>query len=291
MPITAAEKSRCPRRRGARPKVIVVMPAYNAAATLEATYHAIDPRGLDEIILVDDCSQDETVAVAENLALRVIRHAQNLGYGGNQKTCYQEALRRGADIVVMLHPDGQYDPTLLPKLMQPLAEGRADIVLGSRFLIPGGARRGGMPLYRFLANRFLTFCENLVLRQRLSEYHTGYRAYSRAFLEAVPFQQNADGFCFDTEILVQTFAFRQRLVEIPITTKYFPGASSASLGQCVLYGLMTLLTLIKFLLYRWRLYTSPLFVGPYEYKTEPQKTKTDFHRVKNGQRIKTILAK
>ena len=270
MPITASPTLRTSRRHAARPKVIVVMPAYNAAATLEATYHAIDARCIDEIILVDDCSQDETVTVAEKLALRVIRHAKNLGYGGNQKTCYREALQRGADIVVMLHPDGQYDPTLLPKLIQPVAEGRADIVLGSRFLIPGGARRGGMPLYRFLANRFLTFWENLVLRQRLSEYHTGYRAYSRAFLETVPFRQNSDGFCFDTEILVQAVAFHWRLIEIPIITKYFPGASSASLGQCVIYGLMTLCTLIKFLLHRWRLYSSPLFINPNRHKAESQ---------------------
>jgi glycosyltransferase involved in cell wall biosynthesis len=278
MPIAVSQKSRSTHQRSATPKVIVVMPAYNAAATLEATYHAIDPQRIDEIILVDDCSQDETVAVAEKLSLRVIRHAKNLGYGGNQKTCYQEALRRGADIVVMLHPDGQYDPTLLPKLIQPLAEGRADIVLGSRFLIPGGARRGGMPLYRFLANRFLTFWENLVLRQRLSEYHTGYRAYSRAFLEAMPFRQNSNGFCFDTEILVQAAAFRQRLVEIPIATKYFPGASSASPTQCVIYGLMTLFTLLKFLLYEWRLYKSPLFVEPHDHKAEPQKSKADFQK-------------
>lgn len=261
---TASPELRAARRRGATPKVIIVMPAYNAAATLEATYQAIDARCIDEIILVDDCSEDETVAVAERLALRVIRHSKNRGYGGNQKTCYRDALQRGADIVVMLHPDGQYDPTLLPKLILPLAEGRADIVLGSRFLISGAARRGGMPLYRFLANRFLTFWENLVLRQKLSEYHTGYRAYSRAFLETVPFRQNSDGFCFDTEILLQSVAFRQRLVEVPITTKYFPGASSASLGQCVTYGLTTLLTLLKFILHRRRLLSSTLFVQPRE---------------------------
>jgi glycosyltransferase involved in cell wall biosynthesis len=243
----------------AKPKVVVVMPAYNAAATLEATYHAIDADWVDEIILVDDDSHDGTAALAERLALRVIRHPQNLGYGGNQKTCYREALRRGADIIVMLHPDGQYDPRLLPQLIQPILEGRADVAIGSRFLIPGGARRGGMPLYRFLANRFLTFWENLVLRQRLSEYHTGYRAFSRSFLETVPFQRNADGFCFDTEILAQAVAFEQRLVEVPITTRYFPGASSASLKQCAVYGLMTLLTLVKFLLHKFRLWECILF--------------------------------
>ncbi len=245
----------------AKPKVVVVMPAYNAAATLEATYHAIDAGWVDEIILVDDDSHDGTAALAEKLALRVIRHPQNRGYGGNQKTCYREALRRGADIVVMLHPDGQYDPRLLPQLIQPIIEGRADLALGSRFLIPGGARKGGMPLYRFLANRFLTFLENLVLSRRLSEYHTGYRAFSRSFLETVPFQRNADGFCFDTEILAQAVAFEQRLVEVPITTRYFSGASSASLKQCVVYGLMTLLTLVKFLMHKSRLWECILFTG------------------------------
>lgn len=250
------------RARVAPQKIIVVMPAYNAAATLEATYHAIDTAWVDEIILVDDGSQDETVAIAAKLALHLVRHPRNVGYGGNQKTCYREALQRGADIVVMLHPDGQYDPSLLPELIQPLAEGRADIVLGSRFLLPGGARRGGMPLYRLAANRFLTFWENLVLRQRLAEYHTGYRAYSRAFLETIPFWRNSDGFCFDTEILVQAVAFGQRLVEIPIATKYFPGASSASLGQCLIYGVMTLATLAKFLLHCFRLWPCRLFIPP-----------------------------
>jgi glycosyltransferase involved in cell wall biosynthesis len=243
-------------------KIIVVMPAYNAAATLETTYHAIDTAWVDEIILVDDGSEDDTAAVAEKLSLRVIRHPQNRGYGGNQKTCYREALLRGAGIVVMLHPDGQYDPSLLPQMIQPIAEGRADLVLGSRFLIPGSARRGGMPLYRLAANRFLTFWENLVLRRRLAEYHTGYRAYSRAFLETIPFWRNSDGFCFDTEILVQAVAFRQRLVEIPIATKYFPGASSASLGQCLIYGVMTLATLAKFLLHRFQLWPCRLFIPP-----------------------------
>jgi len=260
MQVEATKTLRWRRERHQNSKVIVVMPAYNAAATLEATYHAIDTRCVDEIILVDDCSKDETVAVAEKLSLRVIRHSKNLGYGGNQKTCYREALRRGAGIIVMLHPDGQYDPALLPDLIRPIAEGRADIVLGSRFIIPGGARRGGMPLYRFAANRFLTFWENLALSQRLSEYHTGYRAYSRSFLETVPFLQNSNGFCFDTEILAQAVAFRQRLVEIPITTKYFRGASSASLGQCLVYGIMTLATLGKFLLHRFQLRRYKLFL-------------------------------
>ncbi len=252
----------------ARHKVIVVMPAYNAAATLEATYSAIDAAWVDEIILVDDDSRDDTLKIAEQLALRAIRHPHNVGYGGNQKTCYREALRLGADIVVMLHPDGQYDPKLLPQLITPIAEGRADLVLGSRFLIRGGARRGGMPMYRWLANRFLTFFENLVLRQKLSEYHTGYRAYSRGFLETIPFMRNSDGFCFDTEVLVQAVAFEQRLVEVPITTKYFAGASSASFAQCLIYGAKTLLTLGKFVLHRWQWQQCRLFM-PLEWNCAP----------------------
>lgn len=254
---------------GTGQRVIVVMPAYNAAETLEATYQAIDTHYVDEVILVDDCSRDGTVAVAERLALRVIRHEKNLGYGGNQKTCYRDAIQRGADIVVMLHPDGQYDPTLLPMLVHPLANGDADIVIGSRFLMPGAARRGGMPLYRFVANRLLTFLENLVLRQQLSEYHTGYRAYSRRFLTTVPFHQNSNEFCFDSEILIQAIAFRQRLVEVPIATKYFHGASSASLGQCVRYGVMTVLTLLKFILHRQQIVKSELFVEPRESEETP----------------------
>lgn len=243
----------------ASPRIIVVMPAYNAAATLEATYDAIEPAGVDEIILVDDGSQDQTAAIAEKLPLRLIRHPRNLGYGGNQKTCYREALSRGADFVVMLHPDGQYDPKLLPQLLRPLLKDHADLVLGSRFLIPGGARRGGMPLYRFAANRFLSFWENLILRQRLSEYHTGYRAYSRRFLQTVPFDANANSFCFDTEILVQAVAFGLRITEVPITTRYFPGASSASLIECVKYGVLTLATLGKYLLHRHGLWSAQLF--------------------------------
>ena len=250
-------------------KVIVVMPAYNAAHTLAATYAAIDTAWVDEIILVDDDSRDDTLKIAEQLALRVIHHPHNVGYGGNQKTCYREALRLGADIVVMLHPDGQYDPKLLPQLIQPIAEGRADLVLGSRFLLRGGARRGGMPLYRWLANRVLTFFENLVLRQKLSEYHTGYRAYSRAFLETIPFMRNSDGFCFDTEVLVQAAAFKRRLVEVPIATKYFPGASSASLLQCLIYGVKTLLTLGKFLLHRLQWRQCRLFM-PLQWNSAPR---------------------
>ena len=227
------------------------MPAYNAAETLGMTYRAIPPGIADEILLVDDASRDGTVETARALGIPIIRHPHNVGYGGNQKTCYMEALRSGADIVVMLHPDGQYDPTILPQMIAPIREGRADLVLGSRFLIPGGARRGGMPLYKFISNRFLTGTENLVLGTRLSEMHTGYRAYSRRFLETVPFLRNSIDFAFDTEILFQAVRFGFRIAEVPVETKYFPGASSASLGQSTVYGLKTLRVALQWLLYRW----------------------------------------
>ena len=232
-------------------RVVIVMPAYNAAETLGMTYRAIPPGIADEILLVDDASRDGTVETARALGIPIIRHPHNVGYGGNQKTCYMEALRSGADIVVMLHPDGQYDPTILPQMIAPIREGRADLVLGSRFLIPGGARRGGMPLYKFISNRFLTGTENLVLGTRLSEMHTGYRAYSRRFLETVPFLRNSIDFAFDTEILFQAVRFGFRIAEVPVETKYFPGASSASLGQSTVYGLKTLRVALQWLLYRW----------------------------------------
>lgn len=240
-------------------KVVIVMPAYNAAETLVMTYRAIPAGIADQIVLVDDASHDATVETARSLGIPIIRHPHNVGYGGNQKTCYMEALRSGADIVVMLHPDGQYDPSILPHMIAPIERGEADLVLGSRFLLPGGARRGGMPLYKFVSNRFLTTVENFVLGTRLSEMHTGYRAYSRRFLETVPFLRNSIDFSFDTEILFQAARFRFRIVEVPVTTKYFPGASSASLGQSSVYGLKTLLVAARYLLYRWGLMKPKIF--------------------------------
>ena len=174
-----------------RLKVVVVMPAYNAARTLAATYQNIPSQVVDEVLLVDDASRDETVKIALDFHLKVVRHPHNVGYGGNQKTCYMEALRDGADIVVMLHPDGQYDPRLIPQIIEPIKDGKADFVLGSRLKQKGGALKGGMPLYKFIANRFLTGLENLILGQKLSEMHTGYRAYSREFLERIPFLRNS----------------------------------------------------------------------------------------------------
>jgi glycosyltransferase involved in cell wall biosynthesis len=226
-------------------KVIVTMPAYNAAKTLVKTFDEI-PRGLvTEVIMVDDASSDETVAIGSQLNIKVIRHPHNVGYGGNQKTCYMEALRDGADIVIMLHPDYQYDPRKIPEMIEPILSGKADIVLGSRFL-DGGALRGGMPMYKFIANRFLTTTQNLVLGTHLSEFHTGYRSYSRKFLETVPFLRNSIAFVFDAEILCQAVYFGFNIAEIGVETRYFPEASSIRFLSSVRYGCGVLWTLVKF---------------------------------------------
>ena len=239
--------------------IIVVMPAYNAAQTLEFTYRDIPLQWVTRIILVDDASNDDTVDVARGLPLEIINHHRNVGYGGNQKTCYTAALREGADVVVMLHPDGQYDPRLLPSLVRPILNKEADMVLGSRFMDPGGARAGGMPMYKYISNRFLTTIESLVLGQRFSELHTGYRAYSREFLETIPYLRNADDFVFDSQVIAQAVNWHQRIIEVPVATKYFPEASSASVQQSVVYGLKTLSTMAVFALHKLRLVRSRLF--------------------------------
>jgi glycosyltransferase involved in cell wall biosynthesis len=246
-------------RLRAEKRIIVVMPAFNAGQTLEMTWRQIPPGWVDKIILVDDASRDETVEVARTLSLELIKHHRNVGYGGNQKTCYTAALREDADVVVMLHPDGQYDPTLLPDLVRPILAGQADMVLGSRFLDPGGARSGGMPLYKYVSNRFLTTVENYVLRRRFSELHTGYRAYSRTFLETIPYLRNADDFVFDTQVIAQAVAWRMRILEVPVATKYFPEASSASFEQSLVYGVKTLLTMLRLALHQTGLVRSRLF--------------------------------
>jgi glycosyltransferase involved in cell wall biosynthesis len=249
-------------RRGAEPgteRVVIVMPAYNAARTIEDTFRAIPDGYYDEIVVVDDHSGDDTSARAEALNLKVIRHPHNVGYGGNQKTCYMEALRSGASIVVMLHPDGQYDPAIIPEMIRPIREGRADMVLGSRMLVPGGAKRGGMPLWKRIANRFLTTAENLAMSRRFAECHTGYRAYSRRFLETVPFLRNSNGFVFDTEVIFQAVYFDLPVVEVPVESRYFEDASSVGLRQGVVYGLGTLWTAARFLMHRWGIKGSPKF--------------------------------
>jgi glycosyltransferase involved in cell wall biosynthesis len=226
-------------------KVIVTMPAYNAAKTLLKTFEDIPKGVVSEIILVDDASKDDTIAVGSTLPIKVIAHPHNVGYGGNQKTCYLEALRDGADIVIMLHPDYQYDPRKIPEMVAPILNGTADIVLGSRF-IDGGALKGGMPYYKFIANRFLTTCQNVVLGTHLSEFHTGYRSYSRKFLETVPFLRNSIAFVFDAEILCQAVYFGFRIAEIGVETRYFAEASSINFWNSTKYGLGVLGTLVKF---------------------------------------------
>src|SRR5919199_4861587 len=235
-----------------RPKVIVVMPAYNAARTLEKTYRDLPAGVVDHVILVDDVSRDETVEIAQRLGLEVVVHMQNRGYGGNQKTCYLEALKSGADVVVMVHPDNQYDSTLVPQMIQPILDGGADIVLGSRFL-SGTALSGGMPWWKFISNRFLTIVENIAFGLRLSEYHTGFRAYSRRLLETLPFLLNSDDFVFDQEIMAQAVHFGFTVSEVPVPTRYFPEASSVNFQRSVQYGLDVLKLVGRYLLHRWRL--------------------------------------
>jgi glycosyltransferase involved in cell wall biosynthesis len=231
--------------------VVVVMPAYNAARTLAATWAAIPEDAVDYVLLVDDGSRDETLAVAAKLpAVRVIALPNNVGYGGNQKVCYLEALRLGADAVVMLHPDGQYDPALIPELISPILAGDADLVLGSRMLVKGAARRGRMPIYRFISNKVLTAIENWALAGSFSELHTGYRAYSRFFLETVPFMRNADHFVFDSQVIAQAVAFGMSVKEVPIQTRYFPDASSTSMRANLRYGFGTLAVMARYLLHR-----------------------------------------
>ena len=231
-------------------KIVIVMPAYNAARTLEDTFRAIPQGYYDGVVVVDDHSRDDTIERARQLGLKAIRHPHNVGYGGNQKTCYMEALRDGAGIVVMLHPDGQYDPAIIPEMIRPIREGRADMVLGSRMLVPGSAKRGGMPLWKRAANRLLTTLENLAMGRRFAECHTGYRAYSRRFLETVPFLRNSNGFVFDTEVIFQAVAFNLAVVEVPVSTRYFSDASSVGFRAGVVYGLGTLWTALRFVLHR-----------------------------------------
>jgi glycosyltransferase involved in cell wall biosynthesis len=246
-------------RSGGSPRVIVVMPAYNAARTLEKTYGDLPRESIYEVILVDDVSSDDTVAVAQRLGIKCLVHRQNTGYGGNQKTCYREALGDGADIVVMLHPDNQYDATRIPAMIAPIAAGQADMVLGSR-LLDGRASTlaGGMPLWKYVSNRALTTVENLVFGTRLSEMHTGYRAYSRRLLETIPFDRNSDDFVFDTQVIAEAVAFGFRIVEVSVPTRYFPEASSVNFRRSLEYGLATLGVAGAFLLHRLRLRRSPL---------------------------------
>jgi glycosyltransferase involved in cell wall biosynthesis len=216
----------------ANKKITVVLPAYNAAQTLRQTFDEIPHDIVDDIILIDDASHDATVEMARRLGIPTIRHDRNRGYGGNQKTCYTAALARGADVVVMLHPDYQYTPKLVTAMASMIASGEFDVVLGSRIL-GRGALVGGMPVYKYISNRFLTLFENIIIGQKLSEYHTGYRAWSRAVLERLPLLHNSDDFEFDNQMLVQSVFFGFRIGEVSCPTKYFPEASSINFRRCV----------------------------------------------------------
>lgn len=246
----------------AESKVVVVMPAYNAEKTLRKTYEELPPGRASQVILVDDGSTDRTVEVARSLGLKVFVHDRNYGYGANQKTCYVEALKANADIVVMVHPDYQYDPSLLPEMLEPILQDKADIVLGSRLKGKQGFSvvTAGMPWWKWVANRFLTEVENIAFGLKLSEYHTGYRAYRRQVLEACAFQMNSDGFIFDQEFIAQAVAARFRIAETEVPVRYFPEASSANFFDSCVYGSRILLLVSQYLLHRLQILRSRQFV-------------------------------
>ena len=240
-------------------RVVVVLPAYNAARTLERTYAEIPHEVVDEVILVDDASQDETAALARRLGITTVVHAENLGYGGNQKTCYRNALQRGADVVIMVHPDYQYTPALVTAMASMVATGVYDAVLGSRIL-GGGALRGGMPFYKYVANRLLTAFQNMATGRKLSEYHTGYRAFRREVLETLPLEENSNDFVFDNEMLGQIIAFGYSIGEVSCPTRYFEEASSISFSRSVRYGMGVLRVSVTVWLHRMGLRKSRMFL-------------------------------
>lgn len=240
-------------------KIVAVLPAYNAERTLAATLADVPVGCLDEVILVDDGSTDQTVRMARDMGLTVCAHERNHGYGGNQKTCYRLALDRGADIVVMIHPDYQYDSRVIPVAVSIIELGICDIVLGSRIRTRAEALSGGMPKYKYVSNRALTMIENLALGQNLGDFHSGFRVYRRQVLETIPFERNSNDFVFDTQFLVQAVRFGFRLGDIPVPVRYFPEASSINFPRSLKYGLSTLGTVAEFWLDRLRLRSSPRF--------------------------------
>jgi glycosyltransferase involved in cell wall biosynthesis len=243
-------------------KVIVVLPAYNAAKTLEITYKEIDFSIVDDVILVDDLSNDNTIEVGKKLGIKhIVEHEHNKGYGGNQKSCYNKALELGADIVIMLHPDYQYTPKLIPAMTNLLASGLYHVVLGSRIL-GKGALKGGMPMIKYIANRGLTFIQNILMNAKLSEYHTGYRAFTREVLEAVNYNENSDNFVFDNQMLAQIWYARYEIAEITCPTKYFDDASSISLKSSSIYGIGVLKTSLQYRLQKWGLTKNIIFDSP-----------------------------
>jgi len=239
-------------------RLVVVLPAYNAARTLQQTYEELPHEIIDEVILVDDASSDATVETARRLGIRTFVHPKNLGYGGNQKTCYRQALECGADIVIMVHPDYQYTPALVTAMASLIAKGVYDTVLGSRML-GTSALKGGMPRYKYVSNRVLTLIQNILTGRKLSEYHTGYRAFSRRVLETLPLEENSNDYVFDNEMLTQVIAFGYSIGEVSCPTKYFPEASSISFVRSVTYGLGVLSVSLRYRLHRWHLRSDHLF--------------------------------
>jgi glycosyltransferase involved in cell wall biosynthesis len=239
-------------------RIVVIMPAYNAEKTLEKTYHEIPFEFVDDVILVDDASQDRTSEIAREMGIHTVVHTENLGYGANQKTCYRTALALGADIVIMLHPDYQYTPKLLPAMASMIAYGEFDAIVASRIL-GIGALKGGMPLYKYVANRFLTLFENLLLGHKLSEYHTGYRAFSQEVLKKLPLDKNSDDFVFDNQMLAQIIWFGYRIGEVSCPTKYSHDSSSINFRRSVAYGFGVLKTSLQFRLQKWGIISSRIF--------------------------------
>ncbi|MBF0206496.1 MAG: glycosyltransferase family 2 protein [Oligoflexia bacterium] len=245
-------------------KIVVVMPAYNAAKTLERTYIEIPTDLVDEVVLVDDCSTDETVSLAKKIGIKhIVVHEKNLGYGGNQKSCYDYALKLDADIVVMLHPDYQYSPKLIRSMASLLSEDIYDIVMGSRIL-GKGALSGGMPFYKFFFNRLLTFLENVIINQKLSEYHSGYRAYTHDVLRKIKYHKNSNNFIFDNQFLVQAHFYKFRIAEITCPTNYSKDASSINLIGSLMYGIGCLITAVSYRLHQLKIRKSPLFLDHFK---------------------------
>ncbi|MBK8574133.1 MAG: glycosyltransferase family 2 protein [Elusimicrobia bacterium] len=239
--------------------IVAVFPAFNAEKTLEKTLRDIPAGSVDEIVLVDDASNDGTVTLAQRLGLTVIRHEKNRGYGANQKTCYREALARGAEIVVMIHPDYQYDSSLTPFLTGLISQGVCDVMLGCRIRTRRESLSGGMPYYKYFFNRILTAIENFTLGQNVGETHSGFRAYSRKVLETIPWEKNSDDFVFDQQFIVQAVHFGFRLGDIPVPTRYETVSSSINFRRSVVYGVSTLWTLVRWILHRWKMFRCPLF--------------------------------
>jgi glycosyltransferase involved in cell wall biosynthesis len=251
-------------------KIVVVLPAFRAEKTLQKTFDEIPTEFVDLVLLVDDCSDDRTLEVADKLGMIAFTHEKNRGYGANQKTCYREALKAGADIVVMLHPDYQYNPRLVTAMAGMIASGVYDIVLASRILI-SLPTKGGMPIYKYFANRVLTFIQNILLQAKLSEYHTGYRAYSRNVLETLPLVSNSDDFLFDNQIITQAIAFNFRIGEISCPANYFPEASTINFICAIRYGIGVIVTSLTYRLWKWGLLKSRLFKGICSRKIDAKK--------------------